>query len=158
VLDLASDRSPTVYSMGIGFAAVSQVFFELWEKALKDPAKKSEADRLKLLAEKAVKLLQSFQKVFPIGQPITPIYQGWYEWLTGKPDVAIKTLNRGLEAALKFHMPYEEGLIRLKLASYSQGNLDTRKRNLRRALEIFERMGARNELGLAQQEAKKASI
>jgi hypothetical protein len=55
-------------------------------------------------------------------------------------------------------MPYEEGLIRLKLASYSQANLDTRKRNLRRALEIFERMGARNELMLAQEEAQKAGI
>jgi class 3 adenylate cyclase/tetratricopeptide (TPR) repeat protein len=158
VIDLASDISPTVYSMGIGFAAVAQVFFELWEKALRNPAAKAEADHLKFFSEKALKLVQSFQKVFPIGQSVTPIYQGWYEWLTGKPQVAIKTLNRGLDAALKYNMPYEEGLIRLKLASYSQENLDTRKRNLWRAVEIFERMGARNELGLAQEEVQKAGI
>jgi hypothetical protein len=109
-----------------------------------------------LLAEKAVKLLQSFQKVFPIGQPVTPIYQGWYQWLIGKPEAAIKTLQRGLEAALKFEMPYEEGWIRLKLASYSQVNLDARKQNLWQAMKIFERMGTRNELRLVQEEAQKA--
>ena len=134
------------------------MIFELWEKALKNPAKKAEADQLKLLAEKAIKLLQSFQKVFPIGQPLTPIYRGWYQWLTGKPEAAIRTLQQGLEAALKFKMPYEEGSIRLKLASYSQANLSARKRNLWQAMEIFERMGARNELRLAQEEARKTGI
>ena len=156
VIDLASDISPTVYSLGIGFAAVSQVFFELWEKTLKNPAPKAEADQLKMRAEKAIKLLQSFQKVFPIGQPLTPIYQGWYQWLMGKPEAAIKTLQRGLAAALKFKLPYEEGWIRLKLASYSQANLDARKQNLWQAIKIFERMGTRNELRLAQEEAQKA--
>ena len=105
-----------------------------------------------------MKLLIAFEKVFPIGQPVTPIYQGWYEWLTGKPEAAIKTLKRGLEAALKFNMAYEEGLIRLKLAVYSQENLEARKRNLRRAMEIFETMGARNELRLTQEEAQKAGM
>jgi hypothetical protein len=55
-------------------------------------------------------------------------------------------------------MAYEEGLIRLKLASYSQENLEARKRNLWRAMEIFEKMGAVNELRLAQEEAQKAGI
>ena len=158
VIDLASDISPTVYSMGIGFAAVSQVSFELWEKALQDPSQKAEADQLKSLAEKSINLLQAFQKVFPIGQAVTPIYQARYEWLTGKHEEAIKSLRRGLEAALKFNMAYEEGLIRLKLATYSQENLDTRKRNLWRAIEIFEKMDAIPELRLAQKEAQKAGL
>jgi len=89
---------------------------------------------------------------------VTPIYRAWYEWLTGTNEAAVKSLKRGLEAALKFNMTYEEGLIRLKLATYSQENLDTRKRNLWRAIEIFEKMGALNELRLAQAEAQKAGI
>jgi tetratricopeptide (TPR) repeat protein len=158
VLTLGEKLSPTVYSMDIGFSGVADVCFALWEKALQDSTREAEADRLMSLAEKAIKLLVAFEKVFPIGQPVTPIYQGWYEWLTGKPEAAIKFLRRGLEAALKFNMPYEEGLIRLKLAAYSQGNLDARKINLWRSMEIFEKMGALHELRLAQEEAQRAGI
>jgi tetratricopeptide (TPR) repeat protein len=158
VLKLGEKLSPTVYSMDVGYSGVADVYFELWEKAEQDPGKKEDSEQLKQLAEKAIKLLVAFEKVFPIGQAVTPIYRSWYEWLTGKPEEAIKSLRRGLEAAIKFNMAYEEGLIRLKLAAYSQGNLDTRKRNLWRAIEIFEKMGALNELRLAQEEAQKAGI
>ncbi len=158
VLKLSENLSPTVYSMDVGFSGIADVYFELWERALQDQAKKEDSNHLKELAEKAIKRLIAFEKVFPIGQAVTPIYQGWYERLTGKHQAAIKSLRRGLEAALKFNMAYEEGLIRLKLAAYAQGNLDTRKQNLRRAMEIFEKMGALNELRLAQEEAQKAGI
>ena len=158
VLMLSEKISPTVYSMDIGFSGVADVYFELWEKTLQNPAKKNEVENLRLLAEKTLKLLQVFQKVFPIGQPVTPFYRGWYEWLTGKPEAALKSWNLGLSAALKFDMLYEEGLIRFKLASYLEGDNDTRKRNLLRAMEIFEKMGAVNELRLAQEEAQKAGM
>jgi class 3 adenylate cyclase/tetratricopeptide (TPR) repeat protein len=158
VLQLSEKLSPTVYSMDVGFSGAADVYFELWEKSLQNPARVADADHLKALAERAIKLLIAFEKVFPIGKAVTPIYQGWYEWLTGKHEAAIKTLRRGLDAALRFNMAYEEGLIRLKLAAYSQENLDARKRNLWRAMEIFEKMGALNELRLAQEEAQKAGI
>ena len=158
VLKLSEKLSPTVYSMDIGFSAAADVYFELWEKALEDPALKANANPLMLLAEKSVKLLLAFQKVFPIGQAVTPIYQAWYERLTGKPEAAIKSLKRGLEAAMKFNMVYEEGLIRLKLAAYSHEDLELRKQNLGRALEIFEKMGALDELRLAQEAVQKAGI
>ena len=155
VLKLGEKLSPTVYSMDVGFSGVADVYFELWERSANDLSKSAD---LKQLAEKAIKLLVAFEKVFPIGQAVTPIYQAWYEWLTGKPDEAVKSLRRGLEAALKFNMVYEEGWIRLKLATYSQGNFDIRKRNLWRAIEIFEKMGALNELRLAQEEVQKAGL
>jgi tetratricopeptide (TPR) repeat protein len=158
VLDLSEKLSPTVYSMDIGFSGIADVCFELWEKALGDPLKKEKADPLKQMAERAVRLLVAFQKVFPIGQAVTPIYQAWYEWLTGRAEEAVKSLNRGLEAAQKFNMAYEEGIIRLKLAAYAQENRDVRKQNIRRAVEIFEKMSATNELRLAQEEARKADI
>jgi tetratricopeptide (TPR) repeat protein len=156
VLNLSEKLSPTVYSMDVGFSGAADVYFELWERSLQDSGTNS--DHLKTLAERATKLLIAFEKVFPIGKAVTPIYQGWYEWLTGKREAAIKTLRGGLEAALKFNMTYEEGLIRLKLATYSQENPDARKQNLWRAIEIFETMGAKNQLRLAQEEAQKAGI
>ena len=144
--------------MDIGFSGVADVYFELWEEALQDPAKKEKADELKLLAERSVKLLVAFQKVFPIGQAVTPIYQAWYEWLTGKSEAAVKSLNQGLESAQKFNMAYEEGIIRLKLAAYAQENPEVQKRNLGRAIEIFEKMGAIHELRLAKEAAQKTGI
>src|SRR6266540_5446809 len=75
VLELMGKTSPTVYSMIIGFSATADVYFELWEESLREPDKKADSDKLKILAERAIKLLRAFQNVFPIGQPHTPFYQ-----------------------------------------------------------------------------------
>ncbi|HET9907383.1 MAG TPA: AAA family ATPase [Anaerolineales bacterium] len=158
VLELAAGISPTVYSMDIGFAAVADVYYELWEKALQDSNRHFEADKYELLAEKALKLLVAFQKVFPIGQPVTLYYQGWYEWLTHKPQAAIKTWNKGVEAAKKFNMPYQEGLIRVKLGTSSQEDLHKRREHFDRAIRIFEKMGAMHELTIAQEAGKQAGL
>ena len=158
VLDLAANISPTVYSMDIGFAAAADVYFELWERSLQDPGRQSDAGEYKPAAQRAMKLLRAFQKVFPIGEAVTPYYQGRYDWLAGNHEKAIRTLKKGLEAAQRFRMPYEEGLIRIKLARYAQENIEARKRHIRRALEIFETMGAAHELRLAREEAQKAGI
>jgi class 3 adenylate cyclase/tetratricopeptide (TPR) repeat protein len=146
VIDLASDISPTVYSMDIGFAAVAEVYFELWERALHDPNRKLDADKYRLLAEKAIKLLRAFQKVFPIGHPAAYYYEGWYEWLSGQSQKAITSWRKGLEASQKFNMPYEEGLIRVKLGIALKDDIVERKEGFARAIQIFEKMGAVNEL------------
>jgi class 3 adenylate cyclase/tetratricopeptide (TPR) repeat protein len=158
VLGLAANRSPTVYSMDIGFAAAADVYFELWEKSLQASSEQPDANKYKSSAQKAMKLLRAFQKVFPIGESVTFYYQGWYERLTGNYEKAIKSLHKGLEAAQKFNMPYEEGLIRVRLALYAQDNPDMRKKHVSRAIEIFKKMGAVRELKLAQEEAQKAGI
>ena len=105
-----------------------------------------------------MKLLRAFQKVFPIGESVMSYYQGWYDWLMGNYEKAIKSLHKGLEAAQKFNMPYEEGLIRVRLALYAQDTPEARKKHVWRAVEIFEKMGAVHELKLAQEEAQKAEI
>src|SRR5687768_6646321 len=158
VLELAADISPTVYSMDLGFAAAADVYFELWEKALRDSSGHADPDKYRLFAERALKLLRAFQKVFPIGQPVTPYYQGWYEWLTDKPQAAIRTWNKGLEAARKFNMPYQEGLMRVRLGAALKDNDNVRREHFERATQIFEKMGAVRELELARSEARKAGF
>jgi len=150
VIDLALDISPTVYSMDIGFAAVAEVYFELWERALHDPNRKPDADKYRSLAEKAIKLLRAFQRVFPIGQAPADYYQGWYEWLTDKHERALTSWYKGLEAAQKFKMPYEEGLIRVKLGMVLKENTVERQECLALAIQIFEKMGAVHELRIAR--------
>jgi tetratricopeptide (TPR) repeat protein len=149
VLELAGGISPTVYSMGIGFSAVAEVYFELWERMLHHPHR-LDPNRYKSSAEQAIKLLRAFQKVFPIGQPAAYYYQGWYEWLTDAPQNAVQSWRKGLEAAQKFSMPYEEGLIRVKLGSYSSDEPNTRQEHFERAIQIFEKMGAVRELEAAK--------
>jgi tetratricopeptide (TPR) repeat protein len=146
VLALAGNKSPTVYSMDIGFSAISQVYFELWEKALQQPVREGVADELKALAEQALKLLRAFRKVFPIGQSYVHYYEGWYEQLTGKPQQALKSWQKGLEAAQKFNLLYEEGLIRVKLGCALREDPNACREHLERAIRIFENMGAVHEL------------
>jgi tetratricopeptide (TPR) repeat protein len=146
VLELAADRSPTVYSLDLGFSAVAQVYFEMWEKALKDPNRKADAERFRGLAEKAIKLLRGFRTIFPIGQPYLAYYEGWHRWLEGKHQSAIQSWQKGLAAAKKYRMLYEEGLLHMRLGVALQGSPDQQKEHLECAAAIFEKMGAVNEL------------
>ena len=100
--------------------------------------------------------MQAYEKIFPIGQSVTPYYQGWYEWLTGKREAAIKLWHKGLAAALKFNMPYEEGLIRVKLGTYLKD--DSQKIHFERAIQLFEKMGLVHELKSARSEALSAGF
>ncbi|MEO8355296.1 MAG: AAA family ATPase [Chloroflexota bacterium] len=150
VLELSANVSPTVYSLNIGFSASADIYFELWESALQDPTRKAASDTLKQLAEKSLKLIHTFQKVFPIGQSTTPHYRGWHQWLTGKHQAAIKTWEMGLRSAQKLNMPYEEGLLHLKLGSHLPHDTVDRRQHLEQAIEIFEKMGVVRELAIAR--------
>ena len=154
VLKLAENISPTVYSLNIGFSAVADVYFQLWERALQDSSQKLDVEQLKASTLKAIKLIRAFEKAFAIGQPHTPYYQGWYEWLVGNQSKAAKLWNKSLDAALKFRMLYEEGLARVKLGM-AETEPATRKEHLKRATEIFEAMNAPYELGLAKDALKQ---
>jgi tetratricopeptide (TPR) repeat protein len=154
-LELSENISPTVYSMNLGFAALADACFGLWETAL-HAQPETDPEQYKLLAEKALKPIRAFQGVFPIGQPVTPYYQGWYEWLTGKPEAALRSWHKGLDAAQKLSMPYEEGLIRVKLGACSKD--DAQKDHFERAIQVFEKMGVIYELRLARSEAQKAGF
>ena len=146
VLELAANISPTVYSLDIGFSAVAEVYFSLWEKALQNPDPPAEIRQYRELAEKALKLLKGFRKVFPIGQPYLAYYEGLYQWLNGKHQQAIRTWTKGLAAARKYRMLFEEGLIRARLASAMTYAPHERRVHTDCATQIFEGMGAVHEL------------
>lgn len=146
VLDLAADIAPTVYSLHIGFSSVAQVYFELWEQALQNSSTNVDAQRYRKLAEKAIQLLRKFRNMVPIGQPFLAYYQGWHQWLSDKPQKAIQSWQRGLEAAQKFNTLYEEGLLRARLANVLKDSPDQQREHLERACQIFDEMGAARDL------------
>jgi class 3 adenylate cyclase/tetratricopeptide (TPR) repeat protein len=157
VIALTENKLPSVYSMNIGFAAVADVCFGLWEKALRSQPEAASA-QYRSLTERAIKLLVSFKKAFPIGEPTLQYYQGCYDWLVGKQADAIKVWTKGLEASWRFNMIYEEGLIRLRLGIALVDEPQTRQTHFERAIFIFEKMGVVHELKLAKAEAATAGL
>jgi class 3 adenylate cyclase/tetratricopeptide (TPR) repeat protein len=148
-LNLAEGISPTVYALGIGFAAAAEVFFRYWEESLRAPGN-PESVPLRTSAEKALKLLRAFRKVFPIGVPYELYYRGWHQSLNGRHPAAIKTWKAGLSAAEKYQLRYEEGLLKWRLGMDSTADESRRRDHLRCAAEIFETMGAVRELEAAR--------
>ena len=82
-------------------------------------------------------------------------YQGLHEFLTGKHDAALKSWIKGLEAAKKFNLLHEEGLIRVRLGAV-ESDPTKRADHFKRAIAIFETMGAVHGLLIAKEAAQKA--
>ncbi len=125
---------------------MAEVYFSLWEKALHNPDKPVDIRQYRELVEKAIKLLKGFRKVFPIGQPYLAYYEGRYQWLNGNHEQAVRTWTKGLAAARKYRMLFEEGLIRARLASALTYAPHERRVHIDCATRIFESMGAVKEL------------
>lgn len=139
-LEISAGISPTVYSMNIGYTAIADVYFELWEKALQNPDLKPDSAKYQALAEKSIKHLKSFEGVFPIGQPSTPYYQGWHKWLTGSHEAARKLWTKSIEASQKYRMPYEEALSHYRLGISLTKHDVSRSEHLAKAAALFKQM------------------
>jgi tetratricopeptide (TPR) repeat protein len=149
-LEMALGISPTVYSMNVGYAAVAEVFFRVWEKALQRPDGKADSVKHQVLAEKSLKLLRAFKNVFPIGGPELLYFRGWYEQLKGENQSAVRTWHKALNAAEKFHMRYDQGLIHLKLGAVSEDPA-VKKEHIKTAARIFEEIGAHPKTAVAKE-------
>ncbi|HJS20418.1 MAG TPA: adenylate/guanylate cyclase domain-containing protein [Anaerolineales bacterium] len=155
VLELASGISPTVYSLDIGFSAVAEVYFDSWEKALNEQNGTLDAEHFRQRSEKALKLLRGFRTIFPIGKPYLAFYKGRQYWLMNEPEKSIRTWQKGLEAALKYQVRYEEALLRLRLGCSLKNSPAEQKEHFKCAVQIFEKMGAVRDLASAKARAKE---
>jgi class 3 adenylate cyclase/tetratricopeptide (TPR) repeat protein len=159
VLDLMGNTSPTVYSMGVGFAAAAEALLTLWEKSLQQPDRGTDPASMKKLAERSIKLMRAFQSVFPIGKPQTEYFEGWHAAISGNPQKAVKLWRKSLKSAQKFQMPHEEALARVRLGSASTTEtMEERRKHFCVAIEIFEKMPAPHELNMALEGAQKAGF
>jgi tetratricopeptide (TPR) repeat protein len=145
-LRLARGSSPTNYAMLIGFSAAAEVYFTLWDETLRSRDGMFDAADLRTSAEEALALLHSYKNVFPIGQAYFGYFKGWRESLTAKPTAAMNSWSKALEAAGKFHLKYEEGILRVKLAQGLEKDPAAQAKHLARARQLFETMGAAREL------------
>src|SRR5207245_1219439 len=98
--------SPTAHYLLEGYAGVAEVHLRQWEgvgRRLSGPDRHA-AERS---ARRACWALRGFARVFPIGRPRAWLFQGWAEWLAGRPDPAHAAWRRSLHTAGQLEMRYE---------------------------------------------------
>jgi tetratricopeptide (TPR) repeat protein len=132
LLDEASVRIAPSFD---SYSAVAYVYLSLWERA-ETPPEKSE---MRAHARKACHALNQFALTYPIAKSRALLWQGLYEWLSGKPRSAHENWQKGLVAAREMGMPYDEALTHLEIGRHSSGV--EQELNVTRANAIFERIG-----------------
>jgi hypothetical protein len=137
---LYAERPGVVFVLD-GFTGAAEAQFAAWAKGSSRSAPAAKAS-----AERAVKKLIGYSKVFPIGVPAALRYSGRLKEQIGDESGARSEWAKALETAQRLHMPFEEALTTLNL-----GRLERDAERLQHAREMFERMGARHFIDLTNQ-------
>jgi len=74
-------------------------------------------------------------------QPCALLLEAHLHEVEGRADVAAKTLRRVCEVAAALHTPPFEAFACFDLARQGALATDVRRRNIERAIELFDRMG-----------------
>jgi hypothetical protein len=134
-LQLFAQSDPRYASL-MTLHSVAEVFLSLLETSSNQPAEEQK-QRAKL-AKQACQYLHKYAHVFPIGQPSSRLWQGLYDWLSGKQRKAWTSWRKSLASAERLGMPYELGLAHYEMGRHSSG--EDRKKHLSQACKIFTRL------------------
>ena len=132
----------TSLSLLEAYCSIAAFYLTLWEAEPKSEHRS--------LAKSALNNLHKQAQVLDIGRSRAWIYQGWYDWLNGKTEMALDAFSDGVSDAQELDTPYDEGL-----AHYHCGRMlptadSKRNANLDRAVTIFEQLGATWDLSRAK--------
>jgi tetratricopeptide (TPR) repeat protein len=139
---IAELGAPTAHYLLEGYAGVTEIALARLEQ---DPRSRS----LRENALRACGSLAKFARIFPIGRPRAALASGKAKWLSGNQRGARVLWRRGLVAAAALGMPYEEALARCELGLHAETSAESEDQ-LGRALQIFSRIGATEDLGRVQ--------
>ena len=137
---LYTERPGVVFALD-GFTGAAEASFGLWAWRT---SRSSAAN--KSAAERGLKKLIGYSKVFPIGRPAALRYSGRLKEQTGDEPGARAEWLKALEASRELKMPFEEALTSMNL-----GRLDKDQALLEHARGLFESMGARHFVDLTSQ-------
>lgn len=170
---LIDSSSPTSYLSLPGYAGVAETYLTLWEwqmmaelgldvnelnrSQIQQAQARQYCSPYKAAAREACRALHRYARVFPIGQPRAHLWQGVFEWLSGRPRVAGEQWSKGLKAAKRLGMPYAEGLLHLEIARHLPASDTMRAEHLTQATRIFERITAAYDLKRAKVLVETAS-
>jgi tetratricopeptide (TPR) repeat protein len=149
-LELIRSTQPVAYWMQHGVAATVEVFITL----LQAPQGLDRDARavIGLRARQACAGLRNYARRFLIGVPPLYVWEGARAAAGGKRRRALRFWGRAVERAQEQKMPYEEGRAHLEIGRSGFVSDETRGEHLRRAHEIFERIGCGYELELTRRQ------
>ena len=81
-----------------------------------------------------------------MGQPRAWLWQGLYDWLSGRPATAYRAWGKSLAMAERLAMPYEQGLARYEIGRHLPLDDPARRVHLTRAAEIFRQINTTYDL------------
>jgi tetratricopeptide (TPR) repeat protein len=128
---LYSERPGVVFVLD-GFTGAAEAQLGSWTRG------RSRGTGTRAAGERAVKKLIGYSKVFPIGRPAALRYRGRLKQESGDDNGARADWVKALHGAQALKMPFEEALSSLNL-----GQLDKDRQRLEHARSLFERMGTR---------------
>ena len=100
-------KTPPVFSITEGLVGVTDAYLEIWRRT---------GDRsLAAPARAAIAELTKFSRLLPIAGPAAANRSGQWYLLTGSPRRAARALRKGLAAAERLGIPYEQSLARAAL-------------------------------------------
>jgi class 3 adenylate cyclase/tetratricopeptide (TPR) repeat protein len=125
-------------------AALPMVALSLWEGA-------GGADG-KDLAEESVKFFRGQAKATTAYLlPRASLYQGLYDWLSGRRRQAESAWARCLALAEQYGMPYDQGLAHFEMGRHLPPGDSAREGHLRKAADLFSQVGSVWNLTLVRQ-------
>jgi hypothetical protein len=140
--------SPTGFGMVHGYSDVAEVCLALWEAedglGVRDWGLGSQNPKSNAL--QAFKALHRYARAFPIGQPRAWLWQGWYEWLSGRRGRAKAAWRKSRAAAERLAMPYDQALVLSEMGRHLPAADPDRQIYLIRAAEIFNQLQAAYDL------------
>jgi len=126
---------PTNYTSYPSFVAPAEVYLTVWRES-------GFADRkLRSKARKALKLLNSYARVFPVGKPRLLRFQGVHDQLRGKTQRARRNFQASVDEARRLGMRYEEARGLQELAAAPGGTDTDADRHAAAAEAILSELG-----------------
>ena len=125
-----------------GAAGVAETLLARWERASRDETRDP---GLQATAQLASRLLDRVARTSPVCRPRALLIRGRVALLSGRPARARRQWQRAAHVANKLRMPYEVGLSLYAIGRSTREEAD-RKDNIKRAAEIFETLGAVDDL------------
>jgi hypothetical protein len=131
---LLEGSTPQAHYTLEGYTALTEYYLTAWEDGNKAENR--------VPAVRALKHLRKFASVYDVALPAASMYQGWLDWLVGKPDAATNAWLAAIDHAERLDMPYDQGLAHYHLGKRLPKDERQGQEHLAQARAIFERLGA----------------
>ena len=146
------DKAPMMMGLGIAYRGVAEAYLARYARALQ--GRPGEIAEARSALRRIVRRIFVTSLIHSIERPIYYRMHGRMHWIEGAPARAKRSWERGLAAAVKLDLPYDQAHAHIDLASAEPPGSDARRRHLDIAEVLGTKMGSR--FALAEIEALRA--